>query len=485
MADAKVPMRVKLSYGCGDIFAGGAFLLVATLFMYFLTQVVGLDAKLAGTVILLGRLWDAVTDPVMGFLSDRTRSRFGRRRIYFIAGVIPIFLFFSMLWFPAGSLGLQSQGALFAYYTVAYLLFGTVFTMVQIPYTALLPDLTQSYKERASISGIRLTFSAVSAIVAGTMPTAIISLFPGMPHQGHMVMGLVFGAVYATPWLFVFFGTYERSDANRQAPAKGFKPFTEVASTLRNRTFRHHAGIFIGSQTAVDFLTALAKYYVIFVLVREGEFMFIMAALLIVPVIMMPIWIQVARKFRKTTPMNIGLIIWAAALVFSLVIPPGSQSALIYIVAALSGIGTSASVFVPWTILPEVTDVDEIISGKRREGVYGGIATFLRKMAGGLALFVLGFLLDAVGFIEKAAIQTPETVTGLRLMFALVPTVFILIALYFSFRYGVTEKRHGILMAEIERRKEGGSAEGVSAEAREVCEGLTGMAYEKLWRTGD
>ncbi len=475
-------MRVKLSYGCGDIFAGGAFLLVATLFMYFLTQVVGLDAKLAGTVILLGRLWDAVTDPVMGFLSDRTHSRFGRRRIYFISGVLPILLFFSMLWFPVD---LTSQGALFAYYTIAYLLFGTVFTMVQVPYTALLPDLTQSYKERASISGIRLTFSALSAIAAGTLPTAVINLFPDSPQTGHMVMGFVFGAVYALPWVFVFLGTYERPDLQRVQPSGGFRPFTEMATTLRNRTFRHHAGIFIGSQTAVDFLTALAKYYVIFVLLREGEFMFIMASLLIVPVFMMPLWIQVARRFRKTTPMNIGLIVWAAALFASLLIPAGSQTAFIYIVAALSGVGTSASVFVPWSILPEVTDVDEIITGQRREGVYGGISTFLRKMAGGLALFVLGILLDAIGFAEQAVAQTPETVAGLRLMFALVPTVFILIALYFSFRYGVTEDRHGVLMAEIQRRKAGGSPSEVPPEARQVCETLTGMPYSRLWRQRD
>ncbi len=460
-ANEKIPMRVKLSYGCGDIFAGGAFLLVATLFMYFLTQVVGLDAKLAGTVILLGRLWDAVTDPVMGFLSDRTHTRFGRRRIYFISGLLPIFLFFSMLWFPVD---LTGQGALFAYYTIAYLLFGTVFTMVQVPYTALLPDLTPSYKERASISGIRLTFSALSAIAAGTL----VATFD-QPSG-------------CSAWLFVFLGTYERPDLQRVQPSGGFRPFTEMITTLRNRTFRHHAGIFIGSQTAVDFLTALAKYYVIFVLLREGEFMFIMAALLIVPVFMMPVWIQVARRFRKTTPMNIGLVVWAAALLASLLIPAGSQAPFIYIVAALSGVGTSASVFVPWSILPEVTDVDEIITGQRREGVYGGISTFLRKMAGGLALFVLGFLLDAIGFIEQAAAQTPETVAGLRLMFALVPTVFILIALYFSFRYGGTEHRHGLLMAEIRRRKSGGPAAEVPPEARQVCETLTGMPYSRLWR---
>ncbi|MBU0934452.1 MAG: MFS transporter [Spirochaetes bacterium] len=470
---SKLKLSTKLGYGCGDIFAGGAFLLVALLFLYFLVNIAGLDARLAGIVMLIGRFWDAVTDPFMGYLSDRTRSRFGRRRLYFLIGIVPVWISFALLWLP---LSTNSQLLLFIYYTFAYLLFSTVFTLVQVPYTALLPELTADYKERASVSGIRLSFSAISAIIAGTVPTLIISRFTD-EGNGHFAMGLIFGLLYALPWLFVFLFTKENPSQAIQSGNIHF--FRDLLSTLRNKSFRQHAGLFIGSQTAVDFLTALAKFYVIYVLLREKEFVLIMAALLLVPVLMMPVWIQVAKKFEKTTPMHVGLLVWALALLASLFIEPGSAGPAIFVVAALSGIGTSASVFVPWSILPEVTDVDEAMCGFRREGVYGGLATFLRKLAGGLALMLVGFLLKAVGFAEQAAVQPESAISGIRLMFALVPTAAILIALIFSFRYKVNEKNHALLQQAVQSRRAGRPVS--EPEQIQACELLSGQRFDTLW----
>ena len=141
--ERKVGMKTLVAYGMGDMYGGGAFMVVGMLFLFFLTEVVGLSPALAGMVFGIGKVWDAVSDPLMGYLSDRTRSRFGRRRVYFLAGIIPIALSFIILWLP---LKTESQALLFLYYSFAYVVFATVFTMVMIPYSALAAELSPDYE---------------------------------------------------------------------------------------------------------------------------------------------------------------------------------------------------------------------------------------------------------------------------------------------------------------------------------------------------
>jgi len=152
-ANRPVGFGTLVAYGLGDIYGGGSFMIVGLLFMFYLTEVVGLSPALAGLVFGIGKVWDAVTDPLMGYISDRTQSRFGRRRVYFLAGIIPIAISFILMWVP---LRVHSQGALFAYYSVAYILFATVFTMVMIPYSALAAELSGDYKVRNRLSGAPL-----------------------------------------------------------------------------------------------------------------------------------------------------------------------------------------------------------------------------------------------------------------------------------------------------------------------------------------
>jgi oligogalacturonide transporter len=130
-------------------------MIVGLLFMFFLTEVVGLSPALAGLVFGIGKVWDAITDPLMGYISDRTKSRFGRRRIYFLVGIVPIAISFIIMWIPIHT---NSQIGLFLYYSFAYIVFATVITMVMIPYSALAAELSADYKVRNRLSGARLFF---------------------------------------------------------------------------------------------------------------------------------------------------------------------------------------------------------------------------------------------------------------------------------------------------------------------------------------
>jgi len=470
----KSTFLTKVGYGVGDMYAGGAFLLVGLLFMFFLTDIVGINPAYAGIIFMVGKVWDAVSDPLMGYISDRTRSKFGRRRVYFLVGIMPIFLTFSMLWYTVKS---DNELFVFIYYVVAYILFNTVFTMVMVPYNALLPNMITDYNERTSYNMVRLTFSAISAILSGVLPMVIINSFESTT-TGYMVMAFAFGLFYALPWILVFKMTWELP-VEEQDEDTSFKAVVgEFLKAFNNRSFRIHSTFFVSGQTAVDFLTTLFIYYITHVLDRESEFSAVLGVLLVVQLFFMTIHGKISRKYGKTVPLRVGLTSWMVGLILALFIGPDSPGYLIYVVSALCGVGTSSSTFVAWSILPEISDIDELITGKRREGVYAGMSTLIRKLAQALSVFIIGIILDQIGYIDNA-LQSAQTINGIRWLFFTGPIIFMLVCFVASSRYKMTEAKHTVIMNEIKSRK-AGHAPSRDPEVITICETFTGIKYQDL-----
>ena len=161
----------KCAYGMADIYGGGAFVIISTFFTVFLTKALGMAPALAGTIPLIGRAWDAITDPIMGNIVDRTSSRFGAKRFYILIGSIVSAITFLMLWMSSSSLSTTGQ---YIFYVAMYMLFSTGFTIVMVPYNGLLPDMVDDYRKRGGFAGVRTVFSSFGAIVAGLIPTIII-----------------------------------------------------------------------------------------------------------------------------------------------------------------------------------------------------------------------------------------------------------------------------------------------------------------------
>jgi oligogalacturonide transporter len=483
------------AYGIGDLYGGGSFLLIGMLFLFFLTEVVGLSPALAGVVFAIGKVWDAVTDPLMGYISDRTRSRFGRRRVYFLIGIVPILISFSALWapIPAGS-----QAGLFIYYSLAYMLFSTVFTMVMVPYSALNAEMSKDYTVRTRLSGTRIVFSQISALLAGTVPTLIINAVGGDQGLGYLVMGIGFAAVYALVWLPVFFGTWElpqeSSTAGVASPGAGsgqageagsqaagttgatgvLDVFRQFGRIFRNRSFRIHVGMYICSYTAVDILMALFAYYITYYIGRQELYSVAMGSLLLTQILMLPVYVAVSNRWGKGRAFVIGLSVWVVGLLASLALSQSSPVIVIAAVCVVIGAGVSAGIMVPWAILPSVIDVDEYIYGVRRAGVYSGAMTLIRKAVQGvIALPLIGVVLELIGFAP--GVQVPAAaLTGLRIFFVIGPAVLIVLGVAVGLRFPITPKRHAILREELERRRNGGAPEDMPAETKEVCYLLSG-----------
>jgi Na+/melibiose symporter-like transporter len=168
-------LRQKIGYASGDFGISIAYFAVGFFFLYYLTDIIGLSPELAGLAFFLGKLWDGVNDPIMGVLSDRTRSRFGRKRVYVLFGAFPLALSFWLLWtIPIDA----SAGMQFVLATLAMMLFATAYTVVVVPYMALVPIMTKDYDERTQITGLRAILSTVASILGGGLALASAHLIP-------------------------------------------------------------------------------------------------------------------------------------------------------------------------------------------------------------------------------------------------------------------------------------------------------------------
>lgn len=465
----------KISYACGDIYGGGSFLIVGLLLLVFLTKVEGLSGTWAGIIIFIGKAWDAVTDPLMGILSDRTKSKHGRRRLYFLLGAAPVLISWVMLWY---SFGITSEVVKILYYAIAVIFFSTAFTVVMVPYNALLADMTNDYDKRSAFTGMRLSFSAGAAIVCGILPGMITGSYENQK-TGYLVMALIFGVAFSLGWLAVYFGTWENTQNSEKA---GFT-YRDFLTVFKNKSFRSYSAIFVCSQIAIDVTMAVAVFFLNVSLQKPQLFVPTMAAILVVQLLFIIVFTYVAQKSDKRIPGAISAVIWIAANIAIFTFTPQTPDAVIVTVCALIGIGAAGCNLVSWSILPDISDVDELMTGERREGLYSGVSTFLRKLSGGLAIGAVGILLDAFRYSEEAvntgAIE-PVTIIGIKLMFCLIPVLFLLAMLLVVRHYRLGKKEFGVLQEVLLSHREGAMAT-LSVEQALVCKQITGSTLEDLF----
>ncbi|MEM9489237.1 MAG: MFS transporter [Myxococcota bacterium] len=482
MAERTVKLRNLLAYGVGDIFGGGSFFLIGLLFLFFLTEVVGLSPLMASLLFGVGKIWDAVADPIMGHISDHTRSRYGRRRVFFLLGIVPIAVSFFVLWIPIHA---DSEWLVAGYYCLTYIFFNTVYTMVMVPYSALNAEMSTDYRVRTRLTAARITFSILSAAVAGTLAPAIRDGAATL-EQGFLWISIIFALLYAVPWIVVFLGTWE--GPVKQVPPRRFR-LLQVArdslSLLRNRSFRVHLLMYICAYTAVDGLVALFPYYVEWILARPVTSL-AMGSLMVMQILTLPIYAMVANKAGKGVAYRIGLLIFGVGVALAATCGEDTPVPTIMAVCALIGCGLSAAIMMPFAILPSVIDVDEAITGEVRSGAYSGAMTLIRKFVQGLIVIpTLGLALTAIGYVENTGAaertQAPETIANLKILFFTLPMIFIVLGFVVSLYFRITPRTHAILVGELERLRGGGDRDAAEPEARGVLEQLTGLPYAELY----
>ncbi|HHT83264.1 MAG: MFS transporter [Christensenellales bacterium] len=486
-------LKSKLAYACGDIYGGGAFLIFSLLYMNFLVLVEGLPVLATTLIILIGKVWDAVTDPIMGRISDRTRSRFGRRRIYFLAGIVPVFLSFVMLFY---SFGIQSVTAKIVYHAFAYMFFGTAFTVVMVPYNAILSDMTDDYNERTSYTTVRMCFSGGTSLLAAVLPGLIINAIGGekissAQKSGYLVMALVFGLIFGLCWLLAFLGTKEKEDL----PPVLNITFKDVKSVFKLKPYLNFLGIFLFFQVCVDIVLALFIFYIDIVVLQYKNYTLVMGALLVSQLIFMIVNGEIAKRKSKAFPLFIGIPLWIIVTLLFAFVNSATPLVIICVFAVLIGYGAAAGNLATWSMLTDIYDLDECVSSERREGVYSGITTFLRKVASGVSILILGFGLEALGFnqneyniqksyadFDPATYAQSDLVKGIKRIFIIVPVVLLTGCLIFALANKINKKRFDAVIKAIDSFKEKGDLSKLGEEEIQDVERATGVKRENLWQ---
>ena len=430
--------REKLAYGLGDLSLNVAYTTVGFYFIFFLVNVAGLPAEWAGIIFLIARLWDAVTDYAMGVVSDRTITRWGRRRPYIIGAALPLAATFILLWIVP----FNGRAALFIYYLAAIMIFNTAFTVVSVPYGALMPELTNDYDERTSLSAFRMGSSFIGNLVAAAGVALIVDvIFPGesVYRTGFLVMGGILGTIIFGFLLFPFFGTRE---PKRQSTATQPGFLESLRAMVALKEFRFTLGLFLFNLTGLDIFMALVIFYLKDVLAIPEELTFVIMGIpLVTAVAFAPLWVGVSKRLGKRYAYLIAVGLFAICLAMFNLIPPGAVVFTI-VMAAFTGIAISALQIIPFSILPDVIEFDESKNSVRREGAFYGVSTFLYKLASAAAVAIASTGLGLGGYVEGSDIHQPvSALTAIRVIFTGGTVFFLAISAFLAWKLPITKER--------------------------------------------
>lgn len=452
MESHKLSLKVKAGYGVCDL--GGNLFFTATAFVLlnFLTDTVGLAAGLAGTVLMIGRFWDAFYDPVIGYISDRTTSKWGRRRPYIFAGSFPLFaamiLMFTnpAMFAGAGWDSASHQPALFVWGLVVYIILCTVYSTVNIPYSSLTPELTQDFNERTSLNGYRFGFAAFGTLLGAGAALPIVGLFSDR-NAGFMTMGIIFGAVMLVTALITV-ATVREPATTRPAASMGF--VKTYLSVFKNRPYVIILTAYVLHIMAITIVSGITIYY--FKYIHKNEQMTTMALLilLVTAMIFIPVSVVLAKKAGKKAVYGGGMLIIAAVLMvlffFGHVYGIHFSLALMFFM----GIGFGFTYVMPYAIVPDAIEYDYLLTGERREGAFYGIWTWALKIGQALAVFFMGWVLSLTGYMPDVQ-QTPLASFGIRLFVGPVPALIFVLGAVVLYYYPINEKRYNEIVAAIKK----------------------------------
>jgi glycoside/pentoside/hexuronide:cation symporter, GPH family len=442
-SQGKLPLRTKLFYGVGDI--GNALVNSAVQFflMIFYTDAALIPAALASSALGIGKVWDAVNDPLFGWASDRTTSRrFGKRRVFMILGAIPLGVSIALLWFVPSGLG---RAGLFLWVMLSFIFFDTMWTLTNVPYYALTAELTDDYDERASLTAYRMII-AVPFYLVGAALTPVLVNMSSTKSTGYATVGVLYGVIAAAALLICAAGIRERRKLVAERVESS--PFKSFSRTLRNKPFVRLLVAYVVLNLAFALTKTLMAYFLTYQVEMAAQVPLVMGLMLICVIAAIFPWRIASERLNKGPAYALGMAIGGLAVAITFLLPH-HPTPWIYAVAALAGVGFSANWVFPWAMVPDVVDYDRAESGEQRSGMYYGVWGLATKISEGMAIMSTGWILAIFRYVPNSA-QAPGTLLGIRMFFGLVPGVLIALSLPLLIWYPITRETHGQLIAKLE-----------------------------------
>jgi GPH family glycoside/pentoside/hexuronide:cation symporter/oligogalacturonide transporter len=462
----------KLIFAAGDIYGGGSQAVLSVLYLVFLINIVHISPIWAASVVMISKIWDAVTDPVMGVISDNTRTKIGRRRPYLIFGGCLLVLSLALIWLPVR---FESEASRVAYATLAYVFYSTVTTIISVPYSSMSTEITTDIEERNSVNMIRLVFSLSSTAVCTLVPTVIFGRYnSGTMSLSRFYWTLVVGSslIFALPIVLVGFLTKERVELPAEKSKFSFGLFTEP---LKVRSFRRLLALYLSQALTMDIVSSLIIYYAMYV-VRGVNSTIFLGTFLAVQIATFPLFNSLVKRVSKITLFRTGLPLAIAGAAGIAAYPSTWPVAGFYALTALMALGFAGAQIMSWIIFPDVVDIGEFGLGRRNSGSFSGFMTFLRKSSSALAIFIVGLVLTLTGFVKPTdavphPAQSAEAILGLRFIFGLSFALLLGFAYLVSRGFKLTPEVTRRVRYFIDRRKEVG-VEALPADERAEYDAL-------------
>ncbi|HVP20196.1 MAG TPA: MFS transporter [Spirochaetia bacterium] len=451
MKGKSLSLGTKLGFGVCDLGGNLFFTIMGFYLLNFMTDIARLGAGLAGTAMLIGKVCDAITDPTVGYLSDRTRSRWGRRRPWMFWGAI--FLFFTMI-VQYTNPHIESQVWLFIYMALAYCLLTTAFTMVNIPYGSLTPELTPDFDERTSLNAFRMSFAVVGTFLGAGLVLKIAGAFAS-PDTGWTVMAVVMGAVMlGTAFITVL---TVKEPVRAQEEASGQQGIIETyAAAFHNRPFMLALTSFALHIGGTAIIQGALIYYFKYIYGGSASFVFALICLLVPVLVFIPAWTFVSKTIGKKWSYNIGMALVTVAVFVIFLFARQMGPTFFYGVMAIAGVGFSTHYVMPWSIVPDAVELDYAETGVRREGAFYGIWNFMNKVGVAVANVITGWVLAGFGYVANVP-QTDGAKLGIQLLVGPIAAVFFIAGVIVLSFYPITRKYYQTVImpkaAEWDRKK--------------------------------
>jgi GPH family glycoside/pentoside/hexuronide:cation symporter len=441
--------RKVIFYSCGQISDVTAYQSFILLIFTFYFAVVGISTWLMVLGYSLWSVWNAVNDPLMGFISDKTHTKIGRRLPYIIGAFIPLAIVTIFLYYPPISFGVTNQLANFTYFFIIIVIFELFYTIYSLNMTSLFPEVFMTQQERTQANNVRQVFTIVGLIFAFILPGLII---PDWTDPANLPKFQLFGIIAAIiivvfVLLFLFFGPREKAEFQHDYQ-KAFGFFGNIVHCFKSRSFRWY----IIAETCVWFvygmLPTIVPLYAKYALGVTGFSTSILLAttFLSATIFITFLWRPVVRKIGNRKAWIISFIIWIAALSGTLFIFEFIGGLIVFF---LIGIGLSGSLFIIDLVVADIVDEDELSTGMRREAGYYGVNAFVLRFSNVLVILAIGIVFSGTewggGYVPNPGINV---IIGLKILMFILPAIALVIAALAIFKYPL----HGLKLREMKER---------------------------------
>ena len=489
-----------IQYCFANIYLGGGGYIISMYFTVFLTNVVGMDLQHATFIIMLATIWDGINDPLMGIITDRTRSKYGRHRRYLLWSIPILVVAYSMLWNSFGLDAKEHPTVCVMYYAFAYILYKTAYTMIEVPHTAMLPTLAPEYNKRTQYTSVSYIFNSVGMIPSYIILLVFLSAFGSSgalskeSKMPFMLTGVVLSIVYACAVFATFKTVKEPSSLDEKPPKLDLRfAIDEYVQVFRSKAFRDYFSMSFFWQMARSFYSTSSIYFITYLANLYKYYPIYNTFAGVFESLAFPLNYALTMKKGKSkcgavvTPfmiIGLGLLLFVKAGS-----PEGDFSIIPLVLMILGGavlypFGMSGLGFVGNNVMPDLTDVDELITGRRREGVISTCNTMVKQVVGGVMTFLVGTVLKYFGLVtgnEGVYIeQTDSALLGIRICVSILPMISAVVAFLLLKRFKMTKDDHTMIRAAIATKHKYGTVTLTDYE-RQRCELLTGYKLEQTW----